>query len=265
MKEIRIEYPVLFFFRKTKMIQVPEEWIDLTGRQFAVCCSLFTEPLSDVMFISKFFGIKKSLAKRLGKFYQYKLIELAEFVANPKAMVNFFYLQEIRGTGLKAPDKRLHGVTFERFMLFDTLFFDYMNDRKEESLAKFIAILYLKETGIFKKKTENATDIYIDKRVKFIMKNVDKSTQYAIFLNYSFIRKWLSKPYPFLFGFTEEEDDDKKKPVRLKKPNRTDWNAILDGLVGDDIIHHEQYTKIPCTVAFKTINNRIKNYNKYGK
>ena len=259
MKEVRIEHPRLFFFRKTQVIQVPEEWIDLSGRQFAACCRMFTEPLTDLQFIATFFGIKNSLAKRLDKYFQYKLIELAGFVASPKAMVNFFYITEIPGTGLEAPEKRLHGVTFERFILFDTLFFDYMNSRKEQTLANFIATLYLK-------KNEILSNINIDERVNFIAKNVDQSTQYAIFLNYTFIRRWLSKAYPLLFGFTEEDPDEpKKKQVLPRKPNRPDWNAILDALAGDDIIHYEQYRQIPCTVAFRTINKRIQNYNKYGK
>ena len=217
------------------------------------------EPVTDIQFISGFFGIKKSLSKRLDKFYQYKLIELAGFIAGPKATVNFFYLQEIPGTGLKAPGKRLHGVTFERFILFDTLFFDYINDRKENVLANFIAILCLKNN-------ETLNEIDIDERVDFILKKVDKCTQYAIFLNYTFIRKWLSKPYPWLFGFKEDDPDEPaKRSIQPKKPNRPDWNVVLDGLVGDDIIHYENYKQISCIVAFRTINRRIQIYNKYGK
>jgi hypothetical protein len=260
MKEVRIEYPFLFLFRKTQIIQVPEEWVDLTGRQFAVCCRMFTEPITDIQFITAFFGIKKFVAKRLEKFHQYKLIELVGFIANPKAMTNFFYLTDIPGTGgLKAPDKRLHGVTFEQFMFFDTFFFDYINTLMDNDLVKFIAALYLKSG-------EKITAIDFKERVKFVAKNVDKLTQYAIFLNYTFIRKWLSKAYPLLFGFTgDDSDKPKKESIRPKKPNRPDWNSIFDGLVGEDIIHEEQYRHIPCTVAFRTINKRIQNYKKYGK
>jgi hypothetical protein len=259
MKEVRIEYPFLFVLRKTKVLQVPEEWIDLNERQFAVCSRIFTETISDIEFIAGFFGIKKSFAKRLDKFYQYKLIELVEFISNPKATVNFFYLQEIPGTGLMAPDKQLMNVTFDHFSAFDSLFFDYVNDKKEESLAKFIAALYLK-------KGETVTGFNFDSRVNFIAKRVDKSTQYAVFLNYTFIRKWLSRPFPLLFGFTEEDPDKlKHKTLRTKKPNRPNWISILDGLVGEDIINYERYRQLPCIAVFRTINKRIQTYNKYGK
>jgi hypothetical protein len=184
---------------------------------------------------------------------------LAGFISNPKAIVNFFYLPEIPGTGLKAPDKKLMNVSFEHFSIFDTLFFDYANDKKEESLAKFIAALYLK-------KGETVIAIDFDSRADFIAKNVDKTTQYAIFLNYTFIRKWLSRPFPLLFGFTEEDPDEpKKKTVRSKKPNRPDWISILDGLVGEDIINYGKYKQLPCIIVFRTINKRIQTYNKYGK
>ena len=259
MKEVVIEYPVLFFFRERKAVQVPEEWIDLTDRQFAICCKTYIEPVSDVEFITEFFGMEKSLAERLDKFYQYKLIELAGFITNPKASVNFFYIKEIPGTGLFAPEKHLGGVTFERFMIFDTMFFEYMNSKDEHRMDNFIATLYIK-------KHEMLNKINIEERNNFIAENIDKSTKYAIFLNYTFIRKWLSKAYPWLFGFTEEKPEaEKPKKVQPKKPNRPDWNAILDGLVGDDIIHYENYRQLPCTVAFRTINKRIQTYNKYGK
>jgi len=257
MKEVKIDYSFLFFFRKTKTIRVPEEWSDLNSRQFAVCSRIFVEAVPDITFISEFFGIKKALARRTDKFCQYKLIELAGFVSNPKAVVNFFYLAEIRGTGLLCPEKKLNGVTMEQFSIFDTLFFDYINDPKETALCRFIAVLYLKEG-------EKATQIDFASRVDFIARKMDKTTQYAIFLNYTFIRKWLSKTYPLLFGFEEAPEKHTGK-VRAKKPNRPDWNSILDGLVGDDIIHYEQYRQIPCIIAFRTINKRIQTYNKNGK
>ncbi|MDR2086006.1 MAG: hypothetical protein LBP72_02405 [Dysgonamonadaceae bacterium] len=258
MKEVRIEYPFLFVFRKTTILHVPEEWIDLSGPQFAVCARVFTENISDEEFIAGFFGIKKSLAKRVDKFHQYKLIETVEFISNPKATINFFFLPEIPGTGLLAPEKKLKDITFEHFSIFDSLFFDYVNDKKEESLAKFIAALYLK-------KKEKITGIDFTARVRFIAEKVDKSTQYAIFLNYTFIRKWLSKIFPHLFGFVEDDPDEpKRKTIRPKKPNRPDWITVLDGLVGEDIINYERYKQLPCIVVFRTINKRIKNYN-HGK
>jgi hypothetical protein len=256
MKEIRIEYPVLFLFRKTKILQAPEEWTDMNGKQFAVCARAHTETVSDGEFISGFFGIKKSTAKRLSKFQQYKLIETAGFISMPKASVNFFYLPEIPGTRLRAPKERLKDVTLEHFSFFDTFFFDYINGKQDKELAKFIAALYLK-------KGEKVTGVDFDSRINYITKKVDKSTQYAIFLNYTFIRKWLSDAFPSLLGFSEEKE--KKKASRPKRPNRPDWNAVLDALTGEDVVNYEKYRQLSCIVAFRAINKRIQNYSKHGK
>ncbi len=262
MKSVRLEYFRFFFFRKNLNIEVPERWEDLSPRQFEICAAIHTREVFDIEFIHKFFGIKKRLAKRLTKFEQYKLIELAGFLSDPKAMVNFFYLENIPGTQLQSPSKKLHEMKFEHFMLFDTFFFDYLNDPKDENLLKFVASLYLKNKEI-------VTEIDFTKRIAYLSKNVDKSTLYAIFLNYTFIRKWLSKAFPLLFGFEDPDEEDKKasrrKNVNLpKKQNRPDWTSILEGFVGDDVINYDKYKQVACTVVFRTLNKRIATYNKYG-
>lgn len=259
MKKVKIEYPFLFFFKKEKNIEVPQGWMDLSGSQFAICSEAITSIVTDEVFISKFYGIKKSLVKQLTKFEQFKLIECAEFIINPKAMVNFFYLKSIPGTALNAPDKKLQNVSFEQFMLFDTFFFDYVNDPKESNLHKFIAALYLK-------KGEVLTSIDFQKRVSYISKHVDKSSMDAIFLNYTFIRKWLSSVFKFLFEYNEQDPEEKQeKKKQQNSSNKPDWNSILDGFIGEDILNEDKYRSISCIRAFKTINNRIKIYRTHGK
>lgn len=259
MKKVKIEYPFLFFFKKEKNIEVPQDWMDLSGAQFAICSEAITSIVTDEVFISKFYGIKKGLVKRLTKFEQFKLIECAEFIANPKAMVNFFYLKSIPGTGLIAPDKRLQNVSFEQFMLFDTFFFDYVNDPKDSNLHKFVAALYLK-------KGEVLTSINFQKRVSYIAKHVDKSSLDAIFLNYTFIRKWLSSIFKFLFEYNEQDPEEKQEKKRQPIiSNKPDWNSILDGFIGEDILNEQKYRSISCIRAFKTINKRIQIYRTHGK
>jgi hypothetical protein len=264
MKKARIEYRYLRFFRKTKILHLPEEWTDLTDRQFAACAKMYTETVTDAAFIAAFFGIKKSLARRMKPFLQYRLLDTVGFIASPQASVNFFYLRKIPGTNLVAPENRLKNINFEHFMIFDSLFFDYLGDanaatKKEEALSKFIAALYIK-------KKETVTKIDIDLRAGYIAKKVDKAMQYAIFLNYTFIRRWLALAYPFLFGFADEAEPekDKRKPRSHKKTNRPDWIDFLDTLVGDDIVHYEKYRQMACNIIFRTANKRIKNYTKHG-
>ncbi|MDH6355476.1 hypothetical protein M2132_001819 [Dysgonomonas sp. PH5-45] len=258
MRKVRIEYTKLFFFKKNKEIYIPDKWEELSERQFAICAKLYSQPVPDDIFLSEFYGIKKSLAHRLSKFEQYKLIECAGFVSDPKQKINYFFLKSIPGTFLVSPEPRLKDISFEQFMLFDTFFFDYMNDPQEYILRKFVACIYTA-------KGECTSDFDFEQRMEYLLKKVDTTTMYAIFLNYTFIRKWLSGAFPFLFEYKEDNRHERKQPsVKDKTPSRPNWNAILDGLIGDDILNEEKYRKIKCIRAFKTINNRIKNYN-HGK
>ena len=262
MRKVRITYPFLFFFRKEKNIEVPENWVDLSSSQFAICSKAITNMVSDEIFISAFYGIRKNIVKHLSKFEQFKLIECAEFITKPKAMVNFFYLRTISttpGVKLIAPEKRLQNVNFEQFMLFDTFFFDYVNDPKDINLQRFVAALYLM-------KGETLTTIDFQKRVTYIGRRVDKSSLDAIFLNYTFIRKWLSSVFSSLFEYEEQDTEEKQSKTKQSiTSNRPDWNSILDGFIGEDILNEQKYRSISCIRAFKTINKRIQIYRTHGK
>lgn len=255
MRQVTIEYSTFLRGLKVININVPENWEELNGRQFAICARAIYEHLDDENFISEFFGIERKLVKKISRFVQYKLIEMAEFVASPKAISNTFYMDRIVDTNLFSPGSKLKEVTFEHFMLLDTFFFEYINNPSIELLQKFVASVYLE-------KEELITTIDIKQRISYISKKVDDATLYAIFLNYTFIRKWLSKAFPHLFSYSESEEKSVKTKQKVNKP---DWISILDALVSDDILNYDDYKVIPCTRAFKVINRRISSYYKNGK
>lgn len=251
-----------FFRNRTHHIDVPERWEDLKPHQFEVCAQLHTNPPSDQEFIRRFFGLDNKLIKRLSKFEIYKLTEMVGFAVTPAATTSHFYMQEISGTGLLSPTNRLGNMTLEHFALMDTYFFKYVNKPTESRMCKFVASLYLK-------KNEELTAIDFTKRVKSVEKRVDKSTLYAIFLNYLFVRKWLAQSFSHLFDDdgNEEETPRKRKFAKPEKAVKSlpKWVDIIDNFVGDDVLHYDQYTHMNCLRAFKIINNRIKNYKKNGK
>lgn len=261
MKTLEIEYTRLFFFRKRVSIQVPEKWSDLKSRQFSACAGIYLQPMSDVDFCSKFFGISKKVLNKLSKFELFKLTELTEFAVNPNGSVNFFFMYQIPGTRLQSPRPRLSDITIEHFAIFDTYFFEYVNKKTDEALDQFVAALYLKPNEVI-------TGVDMNQRIASVASRVDQATKYAIFMNYIFLRRWLSGSFKFLFS--SDEQSDEKESKRRKQPSKSlsnlpDWTGMIDDLIGDDIINADKYHNTKCLIAFKTINTRIKNYKKNGK
>ncbi len=255
MRKLKIEYKRFFFFRKTRQLEIPERWHELNREQFSVCSDIYLKPVTDVQFVSRFFGVPKRVVKKLSKFELYKLTELCTFAARPNGAVNFFYMPAIPGTGLHSPKPKFRDVSFEQFAIFDTYYFMYVRDQGDNDLCRFIAALYLKPG-------EDVTDIDFEKRVKFVRKHVDEATQNAIFMNYTFVRKWLEKPFPHLFESKPEEDREsrKKRVEKQQDVSLPNWIEILDAFVGDDILNYEKYKKTNCILMFKRINARIKNH-----
>ncbi len=256
----KVSIHVTSMMGKTKVIDIdiPSEWKDLSPVQFATCARLFTERMADDEFISLFFGISPKLAARLTAFEKFRLIDLVSFVSGARTKVNFFYMRSIPGTSLLSPLPRLSNVSLRHFALFDTYFFEYTNKPDTDGLVRLVSALYLA-------KGEHINRIDFQKRMDYVRRTVDISTLYAIFLNYTFIRRWLSGPFSYLFTFRDDDEEDSPKKVsRQPKANLPDWNAIIDGLVGDDVLNYDKYANLPCIRAFKVINKRISDYKKHG-
>lgn len=258
MRKVDINYRSLLR-NKTLHIEVPGRWEDLRPYQFEICARMHVEEISDEEFVRLFFDLKKSIVSKLTKFELFKLNDMASFSANPSGVIDRFYLTEISNTGLISPANRLGTMTFEHFALMDTYFFKYVNGTSHVRLCEFVASLYLK-------KKEKITEIDFTQRVHYIEQNVDKYTLYAIFLNYLFVRKWLSRSFKYIF---DDSDDEKPRARKItanaKTSNLPKWVEIIDGFVGDDILHYYEYTQMRCMLAFKAINNRIKNFKKNAK
>lgn len=261
MRTVDITYSWLWKTR-TMHIEVPERWEDLKPYQFEVCAQLHISPPADNEFVLRFFRIPKRVVARLDKFQIYKLTDMVAFAVTPSATTSQFFMAEIPGTGLLSPGNKLGNVSLEQFALLDTYFFKYANEPTDQRLCEFVASVYLK-------KSEVLTKIDFTQRANYIAKNVDKCTLYAIFLNYLFVRKWLTYTFKYLFNADEPEENTKKrrfkvpeKPLKKQLPR---WVEIIEGFVGDDILHYDEYTAMNCVRAFKVINNRIKNYQKNGR
>lgn len=259
MRELKFVYPRLLFLTKEVKIDIPESWAEMNEKQFLLALKLQQQEIDDVTLISQFFGISKRIISKISDFELYTLISLVEFLVYPKAAINYFIINRIPRTKLLSPAVKLRDITMKRFMLFDTMFFDYLNSKKEEDLLKMVAMLYMREG-------EDSGTIDIDKRIEYIKKNVDGTSLSAILLNYIFIRKWLAKAFKHVFSFVEDDNDEHRK-VRASAPStpgRPDWIGIVDDFANNDITNLDKYYRMKATDFFRIMNRRISNYQKNG-
>ena len=154
-------------------------------------------------------------------------------------------------------------------MHVDTAFNRYARDGKDASLDVFISMLYLKDNeyivlpaggknGLFSRQKP----LMLQKRIVKVAK-IDRHVKYAIFLNYVFVKRWLSKAFPFLFPLNEDLESEKnnKKPAAPS----VNWLDIFDAFVGDDVAVMEKYQAMPVATAFRILNKRIRDAQKQKK
>ena len=91
--------------------------------------------------------------------------------------------------------------------------------------------------------------------------------KYAIFLNYVFVKRWLSKAFPFLFPLDDEREQKDEQKNEQKKPAApsVNWLDIFDAFVGDDVAVMEKYQAMPVATAFRLLNKRIRDAQKQNK
>ena len=264
MKELRIEYCSLGIRREVTR-PVPEKWEELTPEQFLLVSQLYLQEMDESLFLKKFYSLPSGAGS--DNYYRYKLGELVEFISNCRVRMDHFILSDV--AGLKAPGERLKGMCFEHFMHVDTAFNRYVRDGKDSSLDIFVSMLYLKgneyivlpsgrKNGLFSRQKP----LILQKRVMKVAK-IDRHIKYAIFLNYVFVKRWLSKAFPFLFPL----DDEREPKGGQKKPaaSSVNWLDIFDAFVGDDVAVMEKYQAMPVATAFRLLNKRIRDAQKQKK
>ena len=264
MRELRIAYR-RFGIRREIIRRVPQKWDELTPEQFLLVSRLYLQEMDEPSFLKEFYFLPSGVGS--DTFYSYKLSELVEFISDCRVRTDRFFLPCI--AGLKAPGDRLKGMCFEHFMHVDTAFNRYARDGKDASLDAFVSMLYLKDNEYIVLPTGGKNGLFsrqkpliLQKRLSEVAK-MDRHVKYAIFLNYVFVKRWLSKAFPFLFPLDDEREpkDGQKKPAAPS----VNWLDIFDAFVGDDIAVMEKYQAMPVATAFRLLNKRIRDAQKQKK
>ena len=262
MRELRMAYRS-FGVRREIICRVPQKWEELTPSQFLLVSRFYLQETDELSFLKEFYSLPSGVIA--DSYYRYKLSELIEFISDCRVRMDRFILSEV--SGLKAPGERLKGMCFEHFMHVDTAFNRYARDGKDASLDVFISMLYLKDNeyivlpaggknGLFSRQKP----LMLQKRIVKVAK-IDRHVKYAIFLNYVFVKRWLSKAFPFPLNEDLESEKNNKKPAAPS----VNWLDIFDAFVGDDVAVMEKYQAMPVATAFRILNKRIRDAQKQKK
>ncbi len=263
MKTVRIRQKGRLFSRNCTR-QLPESWAELSGKQLVWVAGLYLHQLDSKAFLR---GISRLPLDKLDAFQLYKVSGLLEFINDCRIHLDRFLIASIGR--LEAPGQRLKGMTFERFMLVDTAFNRYVRHESEEALDHLVALLYLQKGERVVLPQELSKGLFLrqkvlnlPRRLKWLAK-VDKSVKYAVFLNYVFIKHWLSKSFPWLFPMQDEDEQTGKR--RHPQAPSVNWLDIFDAFVGDDIAQMDKFRQMPATTAFRLLNKRIRDAQKKKK
>lgn len=251
MQPIKIEYPHPFFpWKQTaKTGSFPESMEEITRLQFIAVLNYSAMEINETTLLKTMTGISRRAIKKLGDFQRYKLIELLSFVAETKGFNRFLVpvLKTHKGK-LYSPKPRLKGLTFEQFIFADAWFSDYAETKEPESLAKFVAALYIPKNKPF-------TESMIDDHFPAIQK-LNAALLNSVFVNFGFLRDWLSDAYPLVFSKSDEQGQKKKTQHATAQSNG--WIKIFETIVGDDIIHSDKYAQTPIHNILRFLTERIK-------
>ena len=171
-----------------------------------------------------------------------------------------FIISRLPGTKLYAPGQRLRGCSLQQFMTADTFFQLFtIHPERQQYLDQFVAALYLRP-GEYYNLDECQVPSLRDKAVRVDMERntaiiaaTSLDVRFAVYLNFILIRAWLSKAYPLLFPMGESSEADSKAA-----PKPTDWLAVFDAFVGDNVAEMRRYQMMAATDAFRVMNRRIR-------
>lgn len=238
MTELIVRYPVLFFSKKIRRM-IPDSWEEMNSTQLMAVCRIISRTSEDfILFLANFSGISKSILNKISAYALYQLAEKTAFITNKHNLCAIFIISKIEGTRFIAPKHKLEGMAFGQFIFAESYYRDWITQQKDEQLFKFIASLYLKRGEKFNQEM-------IAGRIKRLKrKNIELFK--AIAFNYSMVMNWLGKSYPLIF---KERDDEEVENGKIQE--RSGWIKCFNSIVGDDLIHRDQYAELPVHVVLR--------------
>jgi hypothetical protein len=226
-------------WKKIYRISHPSAWNEVTTDQMLAIGRLMSGHMKEMHYLRAFLKAPRYVLKKLDPFHRYRLGNLPQFISETEAL-DYFIIPAF-GKYL-APEPKLADITFAEFMHIDTFFIDYSENSSADTLQKFIACLYVKHVN---GKRPQFTGRY---NYEWAQKLKPWECQ-SLIINYSLLRCWLEKAFPEVF---------KKADTIKKKSNDNGWLDVFDGIVGDDIVHEDDYANKPAISTLRFLNRKIK-------
>lgn len=215
----------------------PSKWEEVTPKQMKAIAKLLTGEIKEDKLLSIFLSCPRRIVRKLDDYAKYKLSDLMTFIA-VKQPIDQFIISKFRGR--KAPEKRLKDLSFSEFMFIDTLFSDYSESENDTFLLrKFVGCLFRRHKRGIRPEFDGNIDFEWTKRMK-------PWEMHAAVLNYGLVRAWLEKSYPAVFA--------EKKGSKSKGNG---WVDVFDSIVGDDIVHSDEYASKPAMEVLRFLNKKI--------
>lgn len=244
MINIELRFKLGFFTQKIKR-QLPENWSEITAPQLVAIAHLIRGETSEELFLAKLCNVRTSVIKRMDAYQRYKITQYLQFTKGYEPWYKFI----INIPGTRHPRPRLESMTFGQFMFVDSYYSDWCEDQQPQLLNKMVGSLYLPDGEKF---DSELTALYQANAAK-----LPDVTKLAITLNYRLLKEWLTNLYPMIF-VKPYDDGTEKAVVQDKKNTSGGWLPVFESIVGDDIIHQEQYFNLPVHNVFRFLNKKIK-------
>jgi hypothetical protein len=234
------------WWRKNKKIHHlshPGHWDEVSPQQMVAIGQLMTGEIKEEKLLTAFLSTSPALVKKLDEYLRYKLSDLMNFMGK-KEPLDHFIIDCIEGR--KAPENKLKDLTFGEFIYIDTFFIDYSSTENNQALLhKLTAFLFRKpEKGQRPEFTGTTDESWTEKLKPWQM-------QITAF-NYGLIRVWLEKAFPLVFA---AKTNIEQNTETTQKSNG--WVDVFDSIVGEDIIHSNDYAKMPVMEVLRFLNKQI--------
>jgi len=252
MTNLEIEFPFFFFTRRAKGT-LPGSWSELSEKQFIAVSTLVNGREIDFQLLSVLTSFPKRLLKALSPYQLAKLSYQFDFIGNASKSHNSFFTARLMGTKLYSPKPKLAGMTFGQFIFADAYYNTWLANRDDETLTKLIASLYLFSDEQFNEAAISGK--------KSLVEKLPKDLRLSIAFNYSLVVSWLQQVYPLIFHSTGNHPDPAVSADGIRPDSRTKdsgWLKLFESLVGDDLIHRNQYAGLPVNVVLNYLTVKYK-------